>query len=103
LAQTSRNIAAAAPGACEAATYDGTSATQIGSLSGIGDQFYMNYLFWGTGSPLDAGEKLNVAGNGKSMTFSKITQGMYSNFGYDPSNPTSFGGFLAPGNYTIDN
>lgn len=103
LAQASQKIAAAAPGACEAASYDMNSMTQTGDLSQIGADFFTNYLFWGGDAPLDAGERIDVSGAGKSVSFARMAPGMYSNFAYDPANPTGFGSFLAPGSYAISN
>jgi hypothetical protein len=102
LARANRNFTAAAPGTCETATYDLANGVETGNFGRLGEDFFTSYLFWGGYAPLEAGERVNVSGPGKTMAFGKIASGMYSNFAYDPTDPGSFGGALNPGNYTLE-
>jgi uncharacterized protein (TIGR03437 family) len=100
LALASERLAAAPDGACEAASYDGTTGTIVGSIGSLDASFFDNYIFWYPGAPLEAGNNLSISGAGKSLQFQRATTGFYSNAFYDYTNPLA--SFLSPGRYTLD-
>jgi hypothetical protein len=64
LVQVSQRLAAAPAGACEAASFDGTTGTVVGSLGSLDASFFDNYIFWYSGAPLEAGSNLTISGGG---------------------------------------
>jgi hypothetical protein len=100
LAAASQRLAAAPAGACEAASYDGTTGTVVGNIGTLDSSFFDNYIFWYAGAPLEAGSTVNISGGAKSVQFQRLSSGFYSNAFYDYTNPLS--SFLSPGRYTLD-